>query len=159
MSFQILLNFIIAFMWMFLNHSLSGVTFIIGYILGIFILFVLRRFFSERFYMSRVYSIMKLLLLFMRELVKSNIIVVRDILRPKLNIQPCIFALPITVKKDWEITILANLITLTPGTLVMDISDDNSILYIHAMNVNDVDEAIDDIKNTFEKAIMEVSRG
>jgi multicomponent Na+:H+ antiporter subunit E len=158
MSFQILLNFVIAFVWMFLNNSWAGLTFVIGYILGILILFILRRFFSERFYLGRVYAVVKLLLIFLRELFKSNIAVIQDVLKPKLDIQPCIFALPITVKREWEITVLANLITLTPGTLVVDISDDNTLLYIHAMNINDVDETIDDIKNTFEKAIMEVSR-
>ncbi|WP_078414155.1 Na+/H+ antiporter subunit E [Priestia abyssalis] len=158
MSFQILLNFVIAFVWMFLNNSRAGITFVIGYILGILILFILRRFFSERFYLGRVYAVVKLLFIFLRELFKSNIAVIQDVLKPKLDIQPCIFALPITVKREWEITVLANLITLTPGTLVVDISDDNALLYIHAMNINDVDETIDDIKNTFEKAIMEVSR-
>ena len=51
-----------------------------------------------------------------------------------------------------------SLITLTPGTLVMDVSDDNSTIYIHAINTDDIDDIITDIQQTFEKAIMEVSR-
>jgi multicomponent Na+:H+ antiporter subunit E len=54
--------------------------------------------------------------------------------------------------------VLSNLITLTPGTLVVDVSPDNKILYIHAIDIDDAKETIDSIKNTFEKAIMEVSR-
>ncbi|MCM3004400.1 Na+/H+ antiporter subunit E [Priestia koreensis] len=158
MAFQIVLNFLIAFVWVFLKNTWDGPTFVGGYILGIIILFLFRRFFDRRFYMEKVYAIVKLLLIFLRELLKANIDVLKEVLRPKLNIKPCIFALPISVKKDWEITTLANLITLTPGTLVIDISDDNSILYIHAINIEDVNEVIDDIHNTFEKAIMEVSR-
>lgn len=72
--------------------------------------------------------------------------------------KPGIFALRTELQTDWEITILANLITLTPGTLVIDVSPDNKTLYIHAMDIDDVDDAINSIKNTFEKAIMEVSR-
>ncbi len=72
--------------------------------------------------------------------------------------RPGIFAYPTVLKKDWEITVLSNLITLTPGTLVVDVSPDNKILYIHAIDIEDAEETIDSIRNSFEKAIMEVSR-
>ena len=75
-----------------------------------------------------------------------------------MNIHPTIFALPTDLEQDWEITLLSSLITLTPGTIVINVSDDQRTLYIHAIDVDDVDEAIDSIKNSFEKAIMEVSR-
>jgi multicomponent Na+:H+ antiporter subunit E len=158
MAFQILLNFFLAFLWMFLQVSFTSTSFIIGYILGLIVTFAFRRFFNSRFYMYRVFAVISLLLLFIKELILSNISVLKTILKPKLDIKPGIFALPTDLKKDWEITLLANLITLTPGTLVMDISYDNKILYIHTLDIDDVDEAVDDIKNSFEKAIMEVSR-
>ena len=88
----------------------------------------------------------------------SNISVLQVVLRPKLNLQPMIFALPTDLEHDWEITLLSSLITLTPGTIVLNVSDDQRTLYIHAIDVDDVDDAIDSIKNTFEKAIKEVSR-
>ena len=53
---------------------------------------------------------------------------------------------------------LSNLITLTPGTLVVDVSPDNKVLYIHAIDIEDAEETIDSIRNSFEKAILEVSR-
>lgn len=158
MSFQILLNLLLAFTWMFLKNEYSGNTFTIGYLLGLLILIVFRHFFNERFYLLRVYAVMKLVLLFFRELLLSNIAVLKVILKPRLTITPGIFALETKLTKDWEITTLANLITLTPGTLVVNISADNKTLYIHAMDLADKQEAIDNIKNTFEKAIMEVSR-
>lgn len=158
MSFQILLNLLLAFTWMFLKNEYSGNTFTIGYILGLLILIVFRHFFNERFYLLRVYAVMKLVLLFFRELLLSNIAVLKVILKPRLTITPGIFALETKLTKDWEITTLANLITLTPGTLVVNVSADNKTLYIHAMDLADKQEAIDNVKNTFEKAIMEVSR-
>jgi Multisubunit Na+/H+ antiporter, MnhE subunit len=158
MAFQILLNFILAFVWMFLKTSYSPASFFVGYLLGLLIIYMFRRFFHTRFYLLRVVAVLNLLYIFLRELLLSNIAVLKVILRPKLNIRPAIFALPTELKEDWEITVLANLITLTPGTLVVDVSPDNKILYVHAMDVSDIDEAIQGIKNTFEKAIMEVSR-
>ncbi|MEI5907797.1 Na+/H+ antiporter subunit E [Bacillus spongiae] len=158
MSLQILLNFTLAFLWMFLTVSFTADTFLVGFILGIIIIFSFRRFFPSRFYLVRFIAIVQLGYIFLIELLKSNISVLKTILKPKLDIKPGIFAYPTQLKSDWEITILANLITLTPGTLVMDVSLDNKILYVHAIDVDDVDDAIDSIRNTFEKAIMEVTR-
>lgn len=158
MSFQILLNVFLAWIWMFLKNDYSTNSFIIGYFLGLMIMLLYRKFFNERFYLSRVIAVASLLLLFLKELVLSNISVLKLVLKPKLDMRPGIFALETELTKDWEITILANLITLTPGTLVVDVSLDSKILYIHAVDIQEKHEAIESIKNTFEKAIMEVSR-
>lgn len=158
MAFQILLNVFIAFVWMFLSNSFSAATFIIGYILGLVMLFMLRRFFSTRFYMERVVAVAKLLLLFLKELIVSNIAVLRVILKPKMDIKPAIFELETKLTQDWEITLLSMLITLTPGTVVINISEDRTKLYVHTLDLEDVDNAVNSIRNTFEKAIMEVSR-
>ncbi|TFH61590.1 Na+/H+ antiporter subunit E [Peribacillus frigoritolerans] len=158
MSFQILLNVFLAVIWMFLKNEFNGSTFTIGYLLGLGIMFVFRHFFNDRFYLNRVYAVVLLLLIFARELILSNISVLKAVLKPSLDMRPGIFAFETTLTKDWEITILSNLITLTPGTLVVEVSEDNRFLYIHAMDIADKDEAVDSIKNTFEKAIMEVSK-
>ncbi|MBT2694939.1 Na+/H+ antiporter subunit E [Bacillus sp. ISL-55] len=158
MAFQILLNFILAFVWMFLKTSYSPASFFVGYFFGLLIIYIFRRFFTSRFYLLRVVAVLNLIYIFSLELILSNIAVLKAVLRPKLNIKPGIFAFPTELTEDWEITMLANLITLTPGTLVVDVSPDNKILYVHAMDITDADEAIQSIKNTFEKAIMEVSR-
>ena len=158
MAFQILLNVVLALVWMFLSHSYNPSSFIVGYLLGILILLGFRKFFNSRFYLIRVWAVIKLVFLFIKELIMANIAVLKVIIKPKLDMKPGIFALKTDLKKPWEITLLANLITLTPGTLVVDVSDDNSTLYIHAMDINDVQLEIDGIKNSFEKAIMEVSR-
>jgi multicomponent Na+:H+ antiporter subunit E len=158
MAFQILLNFFLAFVWMFLKVSYDPVTFLVGYFFGLLIIYAFRRFFDSRFYLLRVAAVLNLLLIFMRELILSNIAILKVILKPKLDIRPGIFALETELTEDWEITVLSGLITLTPGTLVIDVSDDNKVLYIHAMDIGDVDESISSIKNSFEKAIMEVSK-
>lgn len=158
MAFQILLNVCLAFVWMFLTVSFNGASFIIGYVIGLLIIFMLRRFFHSRFYLVPVFVVVKLLFIFLKELVLSNIAVAKIVIKPSLHVEPAIFALPTQLKKEWEITVLAMLITLTPGTLVLDVSDDKSTLYIHALNSPDVQEAIQSIKQSFEKTIMEVSK-
>lgn len=158
MAFQILLNVFIALTWMFLSISFKPTTFIVGYLLGLAMLFMLRKSFSSRFYMDRVLAVIKLILLFLKELALSNISVLKLIIKPKMPIRPAIFAMPTVLEKDWEITLLSSLITLTPGTVVLDISEDNKTLYIHSIDFEDIDEAVNSIRDTFEKAILEVSR-
>lgn len=156
MAFQILLNFLIAVVWMFLSSSMTAGTFIIGYLIGILLIFLMRRYFKEKFYLVWVWAAIKLTVIFFRELVLSNITVLRIVLKPKMDIEPVIFAFPTDLRQDWEITLLSNLITLTPGTLVVHVSDDQRTLYIHAIDVDDVDEEINSIKHSFETAIKEV---
>jgi len=158
MSFQMLLNFFLAFLWMFLKTDFTPASFVVGYFWGLVILFIFRSYFPDRFYLHRVWAVIKLFFLFIKELLLSNLNVLMHVLKPKVDIKPGIFALPTDLQKDWEIMLLGNLITLTPGTLTVDVSDDNKILYIHAINIDDVKESVDGIKNTFEKAIMEVSQ-
>ncbi|WP_188453588.1 Na+/H+ antiporter subunit E [Virgibacillus oceani] len=158
MAFQIVINLIIALMWMFLSESYTVPSFIAGYIWGILLLLLLNRFVPDSFYLRRVYKIIKLILLFIKELISANIDIVKLVYKPKLDIEPGIFSMPTDLTSNWEITLLANLITLTPGTLSVAISNDNSHIYIHAMDIDDIEDEIMAIKNTFEKAIMEVTR-
>lgn len=158
MAFQIVINLIIAFMWMFVSESYAFTSFVFGYILGVFLLLLLDRFIPGRFYVDRLIKIIQLILLFCKELVLSNIDIVKLVYAPHPEVEPGIFAFPTELKSDWEITILANLISLTPGTLTVAISSDNTKLYIHAMDIDEIEESINSIKNTFEKAIMEVTR-
>src|SRR5699024_10652491 len=152
MAFQILLNFFIASVWMLMSVSFTVPTFIIGYLIGLVIIFIMRRYFKDRIYIIRVWAVVILTLILFRELTLSNIAVLRVVLRPKMDIAPSIFAYPTDLRDDWEITLLSNLITLTPGTLVVHASDDQRTLYIHAIDVENIDDEIDSIKQTFEKA-------
>ncbi|MBN2984103.1 Na+/H+ antiporter subunit E [Cohnella algarum] len=158
MAMQILLNLILAFLWMFLHDDGSASRFMIGYALGAAIIFVFRRFWPNDFYLIKLWAVVKLLALFLKELFVSSFAVVRAVLRPKLNVRPGIFAYETSLKSEWEVTVLSCLICLTPGTLTLDVSPDGGTLYIHAMDIGDAEEMSGQIRHTFEKAIMEVTR-
>lgn len=158
MAFQILLNFSLALLWMFLSANFSANGFLIGFILGAIALIIMRRFFKSRLYIGRVWSIIALILLFLKELILANIAVLKIVLKPKLDMQPAFFKYETALTEEWELTLLSSLITLTPGTVVVHISDDNKYLYIHAIDAADINETIASIRDSFEKAILEVSR-
>ena len=71
-------------------------------------------------------------------------------------LKPGIFAYPLTVKSDFEIALLANLITLTPGTLSADLTDDRRCLLVHAFNVDDEQALVASIKERYEAPLREI---
>lgn len=158
MTFQIILNLIIAFVWTFLNGTWSNLQFAIGYLLGIAIIGLLRRFWPYDFYMIKLWKIFKLLALFNKELFLSSFEVIKHVLKPKLSMSPGIIEFHTELQSRWEVTLLSCLICLTPGTLTLDVSPDNQTLYIHAMDIQDAEKLSTQLKDTFEKAIMEVTR-
>ena len=107
----------------------------------------------------RPVRVLSLLLLFFKELALSAWKVAVMVTRPKLDVQPGIFAYPLRLPTDFEITLLANLITLTPGTLSVDVSEDKTTLYVHAIDCSNIEAAKNDIRNGFEKKIMEAFQG
>lgn len=95
-----------------------------------------------------------LILTFGRELVKSVYDVLLNVINPHRVSHSAIVEVPLDLKSDLGITLLANMITLTPGTTTLHISDDKSRLYAHVMNYSD--SVVADIKGGFEQQILKV---
>ncbi|MET3576068.1 Na+/H+ antiporter subunit E [Bhargavaea ullalensis] len=157
---QFLLNLFIAFLWMLLldEDEFRVTTFAAGFIVGIFIVFFMHRFFGTQFYLRRLFAIVKLVFIFNRELVKSSWSVIGQILSPRLTIRPGIFRYDTVLESEGEVTTLSLLLTLTPGSVVMEVTEDGRGLYIHAMDIENSKEALIVQLKNFEKAIMEVTR-
>ena len=77
---------------------------------------------------------------------------------PRMDLKPGIFAYRLKLDRNFEITLLANLITLTPGTLSVDVSPDRKTLFVHAIDCSDPEKNRRDIAEGFERAIMEAFR-
>ncbi len=151
-------NLLLAIAWAAVSGSTSLHNLLLGFVLGAAVLAVVREPFGGSGYLRRFRLVLSLALLFLRELALSASAVALTVLRPKMRIQPGIFAFPLTVDRDFEITPLANLITLTPGTLSVDVSDDRKTLYVHALDCSDPKAARKAIAEGFERKIMEAFR-
>lgn len=149
---------ILALVWAAITGSFSGLNLLFGGLVGGAAVLLLRKSLGNHGHMRRVRRALSLLGLFLYELMASAVRVALVVLRPDMSkvMQPAIVAVPLSVKSDLEITILANLITLTPGTLSVDLSPDRSVLYVHALNMGDREAMIAEIKNGFEKKVLEV---
>lgn len=158
MPFQILVNIFIAFLWMFFQDEWRFLSFLSGYIVGLIILFFMRRFFQKPFYALFIWAAFKLLFVFTRELLSSAFVVIKQVLRPKINITPGIFRIDTDLEGDVEITLLSLLICLTPGSVVMEVTPDGKSLYVHAMDIPDSKNSVLKSQIIFERAIKDVTR-
>ncbi|MFP4370023.1 MAG: Na+/H+ antiporter subunit E [Candidatus Kapaibacterium sp.] len=154
----LLVNILLALAWMLLTGNLHIINFVEGIIIGYAILYVSNYAVGSDKYFSRLPKIVFFIFYFLKELVLANLKIAYDIITPKDRMRPGVIALPLDAESDFEITMLANLITLTPGTLSLDTSDDKKTLYIHAMYLGDPQEFKMEIKNGLERRLLEVTR-
>ncbi len=94
----------------------------------------------------------------LKEMLLSALSVAWLVVQPRLRLRPTIIAYPLTVTTDTQITLLANLVTLTPGTLSIDVSDDRKTLLIHVLDVGDPEALIGRIASGFEAKVLGVTR-
>ena len=153
-----LVNLLLAIAWVAVSGSASLHNLVFGFVLGAIALAIVREPFGSKSYLRRTRLVLSLALLFLKELALSAWTVARTVLRPRMEIRPGIFAFPLTVDRDLEITLLANLITLTPGTLSVDVSEDRRTLYVHALDCSDPQATKRAIASGFERKIMEAFR-
>jgi multicomponent Na+:H+ antiporter subunit E len=151
-------NVIFAVVWVAITGSATLLNLIFGFFIATIALWIVRGEMGGPGYWRRVGKVLSLLQLFLKELAMSAIRVAIMVFNPRMDVKPGIFAFPLTVDKDHEITLLANLITLTPGTLSVDVSPDCKVLYVHALDCSDPEAARRDIAEGFERKILEAFR-
>ncbi|MEM7797829.1 MAG: Na+/H+ antiporter subunit E [Chloroflexota bacterium] len=108
-------------------------------------------------YVRYTLTIFRFVLFFLKELIAAGATVFATILAPQL-LRPGVVAVPLDLNTNAEITLLANVITLTPGTITLDVSTDLKVIYIHSIQVDSPEAFRESIKNGFEKRVMEVMR-
>lgn len=155
---RFLSNLLLSFIWVALTGSFTTPNFLFGFALSFLIMWVISKNRRDNSYFNRGPKVIAFIFFFLYELVKANLQVAYDVSTPRFFMKPGIIKIPLTAQSDLEITLLANLITLTPGTLSLDVSDDKKVLYVHAMYVSDKEEFIASIKNGFEKRLLEILR-
>lgn len=150
----------LAILWVAVTGGPSIANLVLGAVVGALVLRVLNIRMTRPALWGRAWQVVRLFGLFLRELTVSALQVARLVLTPDLRgrLKPAIIAFPLSVETDVEITLLANLITLTPGTMSVDVSADRHLLYIHALSIDDREAFVRSIADGFEKQVMAVFR-
>jgi len=137
-----LFNVGLALVWISLTGSFSEWNFIAGMLVGAAVVEGYTRARRSAPYLGKMVRLIGFAMYFLRILVQANMQVAWEVVTPKHTMQPRILRYPVAGLSDVERVTLANAITLTPGTLVIDVSPDNEWLYIHAMYAKDEDAAL-----------------
>lgn len=152
-------NIALSLAWAALTGNFDPANLIIGFALGYAVMFVARRALEPSDYFIKVWQVLGFVLFFVLELVLANLRVAYDVLTTRHHMKPRVIGIPLDARTDAEITALAYIISLTPGTLSLDVSTDRSTLFIHAMYAPDADALRREIKNGFERRLLRLMRG
>ncbi|MDF0287616.1 Na+/H+ antiporter subunit E [Staphylococcus pseudintermedius] len=156
MAIQIVINLFLAIFWLFVSDSYTMNAFVLGYLFALLLVFLMRKLLPGRFYVITLYKVIKLVFVFLLELIKANIDVLRIILQPRIKNESAFFVYETDLEHPWQVALLSNLITLTPGTVVIGVNDDMKRLYIHCLSFSTKEEEVAGIKGSLEKAVREV---
>ncbi len=152
------MNLLLSFLWVALTGSLSYSGFVFGFILGFFVLWIMNKNEEEKQYFYRLPKIFSFVFYFLYQMIKANIEVAYDVITPKYFFRPGVVRYPLSAKSDFEINVLSTLISLTPGTLILDVSEDKKALYIHAMYLKSPEAFVKQLKEGMEKRLLEIIR-
>jgi len=158
MSNLLVLNLLLAAGFAVIMGQLNLSGFIAGFIVGYGALWISRPLFGTNTYFIRVIKLVQLAARFIWELLISNFRVLWDIITPTHFSRPGVIAVPLHASSDLEIMLVANMVSLTPGTLSLDVSRDRTFLYVHVMYIDDVETARAQIKQRIEKPVLEAIR-
>ena len=149
-------NLLLAAAWSILFGGFTWLTMLSGLIVGYAILWILQPLTGvQSAYFKRVWYWLKLLVLFHYELIVSSVDVIWDIITPRLRAKPAIIYMPLDVKSDAGILLVTNLISLTPGTLSIDVSEDRKTLTLHAMFADDPEAVCRALKSGMERWVID----
>jgi multicomponent Na+:H+ antiporter subunit E len=151
-------HILLALTWAALTGVLTWSNILVGFILAYPVLFIAQRSVDASRYFWRLERVVRFAVLYLWELILANLRVAYDVMTPTRRMRPGVLAIPLDANTDVEITLLANLITLTPGSVSLDVSSDRRFLYLHAMYIDDVEEYRKSVKDTLEKRVLEVLR-
>ena len=150
-------NLLLAVVWTALTDSFTVGGFLSGYVIGLGALWLTQPLYGHTGgYFVRTLRIVQLALYFVYDLVMSSFRVAWDVLTPQDLSSPRILAMPLKAESDLEVLVVTNLISLTPGTLSLDVSPDRKTLYVHAMFADDPEAVIAGLQQGMEHRVRRV---
>lgn len=155
--FPDLFNFILLFgVWLLLTHQFTVGNILLAAILAWLIPLGVSRVRTVAVPMRRPLKMIPFFGLLLVDIIISNLVVAKQVLGAPEQLQPGFVIIPLELKKALPITILASTISLTPGTVSIEVSNDRKTLYVHALHVDSETKLVDRIKCRYEKPLKEI---
>lgn len=151
-----LLTPVLAIIWLLLVNSLAPGQIVLGLLLGWAIPFFTLRFWPDKVRIRKPFTLLRFIGVVLTDIVLSNFTVARLILGRPARLRPAFVSVPLDLTSDLAISLLANTICLTPGTLSALLAPDRKSLLIHTLDVSDIDALVATIKQRYETPLKEV---
>ncbi|WP_041522820.1 Na+/H+ antiporter subunit E [Gilvimarinus agarilyticus] len=151
-----LLSLFMLMLWLLITNSISPGQWILGAILAWGIPYLTQSFWPQSMVLSSPLLATRFVGLVLWDIIIANMQVALLILGPRQKLQPAFMKVPLELKQDFTITLLANTISLTPGTVTVDLQMDEGYLLVHGLHVTDIEAAIAGIKSRYEAPLKEI---
>ncbi|HHX90360.1 MAG TPA: Na+/H+ antiporter subunit E [Paracoccus sp.] len=154
---QPILSLVLVVVWVLLVNTLTLNAVVFGAILGLIVPWITRAYWPDVPRLRHPLKIAGFILIALYDIVVANIQVARILLfMPEAARRPGWVTVPIELRSPEAITVLAGIITMTPGTLSADFAADNRSILVHCLHATDLDEVRDDIKHRYERRLKEI---
>jgi multicomponent K+:H+ antiporter subunit E len=150
------LSFLLFVVWLLLVAEVSAAHVLLALFLAWGIPMLCRPFLKDLPPVRHAVTALRLVALVTYDIVVANIAVARLILGPTARLKPVFVHVPLTLTQPMSISLLASIITMTPGTVSSDLSQDNKVLIVHALDCSDPEALVADIQQRYEKPLLEI---
>jgi multicomponent K+:H+ antiporter subunit E len=150
------LSFLLFVVWLLLVAEVSAAHVLLALFLAWGIPMLCRPFLKDLPPVRHAFAALRLVALVTYDIVLANIAVARLILGPTARLQPVFVQVPLTLTQPMSISLLASIITMTPGTVSSELSQDNKVLIVHALDCSDPEALVADIQQRYEKPLLEI---
>jgi len=150
------LGLLLAVSWLMLQQSLSVANILFAIVLGIVLPRLLHGFVALPRTPQGVGLAVKLTLVVLWDIIRSNFVVARIVLTPGYTPKPAWVPVPLDIHDPVAITLLANIITTTPGTVSAVVDEPNHRILVHALDCDDVAGTAAEIKERYEAPLKEL---
>jgi multicomponent K+:H+ antiporter subunit E len=153
------LSLIVAVVWMMLVNRFAWGSLVFAAVLGLVIPVMTAPYWPDRPRVGSPLRIAAYVGIVLIDIAKANVAVARIVLfLPKRDLRPCWLTVPLDLTTPEAITVLAATITLTPGTVSCDLSEDGHALLVHCLHAPDPAAVLDEIKTRYEARLKEIFR-
>ena len=149
-------SLVLLVVWLLLNNTLSAGHILLGSIIALILPWATAAFWADQLHLHKPGLAIRFLLLVLWDITVANIQVAKLILSPGRKLRPAFVHYPLDMDNDFAITVLAATISLTPGTVSIDVNGDHTVLLLHGLDVADEEALIAEIKSRYEAPIKEI---
>jgi len=151
-----LLTVSLVLIWLLLVNQLSAGQLLLGILLGLAVPLYTSRFWPDKVHVRRPLLLLRFTAVVLYDILVANVIVARLIMGRQERLEPAFLELPLQLQSDVAISVLANTISLTPGTVSTYLSADRRCLIIHSLHTTDPDELLATIRQRYESPLKEI---